>query len=270
MKKVIVTLFIVMIVISGCGFKDIDKRFFVVSIGVDKAEDKEKEYKVSLKLAIPNVEAKNIKSEHLLVSEEAETISEAVRVIKSRVDKELDFGHTKILVLGKEVVESDISHILDWFMRRRDIQKIAWMTIGKPTAKEILDLTPKAERLPSNSLFLAFGEAGTESPYISSEYLYLFRRELYERGVDPHLPIVEIEEKIFKINTVSIFKDAKQVLKLNQDDTKTFNTMLRGYDKLNLKVETDEYHFNLSVDKVSRDFTIDTFDTGKPVIKYNM
>ena len=36
--------------LSACGFKDIEKRFFVVSIGVDPAKDHSKKYLVSLKL----------------------------------------------------------------------------------------------------------------------------------------------------------------------------------------------------------------------------
>ncbi|MCM3726878.1 hypothetical protein M3226_14400 [Neobacillus cucumis] len=40
-------------VLGGCGFKDIDKRFFVVSIGVDAAKASSKKYLVSLKFAVP-------------------------------------------------------------------------------------------------------------------------------------------------------------------------------------------------------------------------
>ncbi|MBT2658238.1 Ger(x)C family spore germination C-terminal domain-containing protein [Bacillus sp. ISL-18] len=57
-------------VLSACGFKDIEKRFFVVSIGVDAAKDRTKKYLVSLKFAVPGP-SKDSPIEYQIVSQEA-------------------------------------------------------------------------------------------------------------------------------------------------------------------------------------------------------
>jgi spore germination protein KC len=90
--------------LSACGFKDIEKRFFVVSIGVDTAKDHTKKYLVSLKFAVPGP-SKDSPNEYQIVSQEANSISEAVRIIKTKVDKEIDFSHAKVIVFSESIVK---------------------------------------------------------------------------------------------------------------------------------------------------------------------
>ncbi|UPG62947.1 hypothetical protein [Metabacillus endolithicus] len=130
MKTKILMVVAALLFLGGCGYKDIDRRFFVVSIGVDKSDDKENMYDITLKLAVPSSETKTASTESRMMTESAETISEAVRIIKSKVEKELDFSHTKIIIFGENVVEDDLTNILDWFYRRRDIQAISWTAVG--------------------------------------------------------------------------------------------------------------------------------------------
>ena len=63
--------------------------------------------------------------------------------MKTETHKEFDFGHTKIIVLGKGLVEDNFSNVMDWFYRRRDIQLISQLGIGVPTAEAILLQKPK-------------------------------------------------------------------------------------------------------------------------------
>jgi spore germination protein KC len=255
--------------LTSCGYKDIDKRAFVVSIGIDKATDMEKGYEVNLKIAIPESEAKQQSKEFLLLSEKGETIAEVVRIIKAKASNELDFGHMKMIVLGDSVVQEDITQIMDWFSRRRDIQQIAFIGIGKPDAKSVLTLQPKGERIPSNTLFLFFGQTGTESPYVTTNYLFHFRRNLVERGIDASLPIIEAKDSNFSITSLSLIKDGKEALPLTPDQTMLLNVLNKGFDKVSFSVPfEEEKSFVLSLDQLSTNFTINTKDKG--FIKYNV
>ena len=57
------------LVLSAGGFKDIEKRFFVVSIGVDVAKHRTKKYLVSLKFAVPGP-SKDSPNEYQIVSQD--------------------------------------------------------------------------------------------------------------------------------------------------------------------------------------------------------
>ncbi|RSK26219.1 Ger(x)C family spore germination protein [Bacillus sp. HMF5848] len=265
MKYILV--FICCLLFTGCGFKDIDKRFFVVAVGIDKDKEKEENYLIHLKLAITTTEQKMGESNSIVVSESAETITEAVRIIKSRVDKELDFGHAKMILYGEDVVKEDIRNVLDWFLRRRDIQQIAWIGIGKPTAKDILELQPKSENIPGNALFLGFGYSGTETPYVASNYLFNFRRSLYERGISAYLPIVSVKDDLFNINTMALFEDFTMKHVLSKDETRILYALMSDISKVDIDIEEEEgFKFILTLDHVNKEYQIVTPVDRQPFI----
>jgi len=267
MKRVLLLLVLCSIFfLSSCGYKDIDRRYFVVSIGVDKGRDDL--YDISLKLAVPSGEVKTGSDESKIITESAETISEAVRIIKSKTDKELDFGHSKMIIFGEQLIKEDIDNIVDWFSRRRDIQEIAWTAIGRPNALKILEAEPVGERLPSNSLFLSFGNVGTETPYISSVYLFELIKLRAERGIDPILPIIEAEEKDYSINEVGVFSNLRHVLTINDEQTKYFNIITNDATKTEIKAEKENEtpYFIFSTDRVQSSYRIDTENTPAKIV----
>ncbi|WP_083678026.1 hypothetical protein [Paenibacillus sp. FSL R7-0337] len=172
------------VTITGCNFKDIDRRIFVVAIGIDPGQQ-EGTFKVSLKLAIPQGDVTKIDEKMQILTEESESISEALRRMKSKVEKELDYVHCKSVILGEGIAADDIRHVTDWAVQRRDIQLILNFAIGRPGALEVLRVKPPSERIPSNSLILAMSGQGTESPFISSVYSYQLMRSIYENGIGP-------------------------------------------------------------------------------------
>lgn len=254
-------IFIISLTLNGCnGFKDIDKRFFVVSVGIDKEKNEEEQqhFIVSLKIVLPSSQPKKEIEQFTILSEKGRTISEAVRTLKSRVDREIEFGQMKVIVFGKAVVQEDITYIMDWFSRREDIQQVAYVSIGDPTAKAILEMQPKQEQIPSNALFLTFGNTGIESPYITTTHLFQFRRNLYEKGIDARLPIVQIEEGTYLINEASIFLDSKQKIVLPPSKTKLINLLIERYDKIDLTVQENDEYFIISVDHFTMDYQLNS------------
>jgi spore germination protein KC len=235
--KIIASFCVLLLLLSACGFKDIDRRFFVIAIGIDSG--KNKKYEVSLKLAIPSPRTEPGQAKEQIVSEEAETIAEAIRLMKSKVDKEFDFGHAKVMVIGKDFANSHKlgRENLDWLFRRRDIQQIAYMSIGEPDAKSVVSLTPKSERLPGNALILAFSNEGTESPYIATEFLFDYYRRLKDHGKDPYLPIIRSLKDTFDISRTAIFHNDTKKLELSPEETSVLNQIVRRYPHILLSTE---------------------------------
>ncbi|MFJ5712947.1 Ger(x)C family spore germination protein [Neobacillus sp. NPDC093127] len=253
--------------LNGCGFKDIDKRFFVVSIGVDLAKDGPKKYLVSLKFAVPSP-SKDKTNEFAIVSEKADSMSEAVRIIKTKVDKEVDFSHAKVIVLSEQVVkEKGNAGIFYWFARRRDIQGIAWTAIAKPSALAVLKVKPKSENLPSNALILSLGKDGSETPYVISEFIFDMKYKLIEKGIDPILPIIEAEKDLFEINTVGLFNKSHMELKLGPEETKILNYLRKREEKSAVKVKKEKTTIVIDTHKVKTKYKIYTPKGKPPYIK---
>lgn len=137
----------------GCSFKDIDKRFFVVAMGVDWTGKEDKPYLVTLRLAIPASKVGEGMAESQIEYQEAKSIAEAVRNLKAHVDKELDFGHCRMFLFGASLTKESLEEPLNWLSRRRDIQLISYTAVAEPNARKLLEANPTTERLAGNSFF---------------------------------------------------------------------------------------------------------------------
>lgn len=272
-------LFLVMVMLcsvilsAGCGFKDIDKRIFIVAIGLDYTKNDTKPYRVILKLAIPSGTAKDSTGpRYTYLTKESATLAEAVRILKTHIDKELDFGQAKMIVLGENLLHRDMEKDIDFFLRRRDIQFISWMAIGRPTAEKVLKTEPSSEMAGSNALFNIFSGIGTESGYIITTYLFDFRRRLLEPGMDAIVPIIETNKKKTKfiINKAVVFKNHKEKVELTADQTKDYNTLSGNAEKVDVKVKKKGLDFALSVDTVKVKYKILTPANKAPVLKMDI
>lgn len=267
-------LIIILLSLSSCGYKDIDKRSFVVTIGVDKAESDDKKYKVLLKIAIPKADVKAGQEDFIISELESNSITQAVRMIKTLVPQELDFSHARAIIFGEDVMQEDIQELLDWFIRRRDIQKIAWVGIARPNAEELLKLKRKTERLPSNALFLSFGNTGTESAYIVSEYLFDFRKRLTEKGLDPILPIIEMKGAYFEINKAAIFDNDKIRMTLSEEETKILNVLLNRLSKADIRImkkgDEEQESFFIAASQLNTSYKLKIDSNNNLIIKVNL
>jgi spore germination protein KC len=236
---------------SGCGFKDIDKRFFVVAMGIDQGKTANS-YRVTLRLAIPSskIEAGQTKTE--VESIEAPTIAEAVRHLKSLVDKELDFGHCRVFLFGRPLMEKGVEDPLNWISRRRDIQLVAFLGMAEPDAFQVLKLHPISERYPGNALFLTFGSEGTESSYTITEYLFDWARRQTETGKDGYLPIIrrDIDSNSYRLDRVAFLDKKKLRLCLDPGETQLFNISAKKYEKSFIAVPYQNTRIVLALSQV--------------------
>ncbi|MBH5317221.1 Ger(x)C family spore germination protein [Paenibacillus sp. GSMTC-2017] len=222
-------------VLGGCGFKDIDKRFFVVATGFDLSGNENKPYRITLQLAIPSPQVEPGSSKTQYETIDAPSIAEGIRMLKSYVDKELDFGHCKMFIIGESLARKDITLLVDWMLRRRDIQNVANIAVGRPNAASILHIQPKSERYPGNALLLSFGADGTESSYSYAESLSGLARRISEKGIDPILSIVTNHgDKSYIINQVAIFDKTKIKAVLTPPETQLFNQLTNHFTKASM------------------------------------
>lgn len=263
--------FLSILLVTGCfNFKDIDKRFFVTVIGVDIIEETvnngEPTFKISLKAAIPAKEIEYGGSNFEVFQTEAKSISEGIRLLKANSNLELDFGHAKAIVFGKTLVEhANMADVMDFFLRRRDQQNIAWMSLGEPSAEAALLHKNNWERLPGNQLLLSFGEIGTESVYINSIMQFDFYRRFFERGLDPFLPITKIENDQSVINQLAIFNKEKAKLILTPSETKLFNMVANEFQKTHASGFVDGKRFDLFINDVTTEYGVKE-ENGKVIL----
>lgn len=271
--------------LAGCQLKDVDKRSFVLAFGIDSAAgneeseksgqggEKENLIEVTLKLAIPEGDPTKRNQEAVMISQISDSIPEAIRLLKSKVDKELDFSHCKTLLFGEGYAKNNITQMTDWMVRRRDIQLVAYNGVARPNAKEVLTLRPKSERVPANALILSLGKEGTESPFIVSIYSYNFRRHLSERGLDPILPLVEVNGKdkdTLLINKSVLLDKQKVRAELTPDESRLFNLLTTRNLRTSFNVEMEGSIYSYNMETTHSKFKLITSKEGKTVVQYDV
>lgn len=259
------------LLLSGCEFKDIDKRFFVVTIGIDQGTTNPEKMAVTFKMAIPTGAPKMGQEDFQTFTVESDSITEAMQKIKTHIDKELDFGHASALIIGESLAKKNIGQAIDWLTRERFIQEVGWMAIGKPTAKDVLDVRPRFERLPSNALFLTFGGTGVESQFRINQPLFAFYRNFYEPGIDPILSVIQESGNHLTIDHAVIFKHGRLKKILTDRETRLFNLLDGRIGHADLKVEMDSIVYGVHIDNYSAKFAINpTADGGTIQTKVKM
>ncbi len=275
MKKMMCCLLVITMsgVISGCQFKDIDKRSFVLAIGIDRPEDKGKrdQFEVTLKMAIPEGDPSQRSQESIVITEIAESVPEAVRLAKSKMDKELDFSHCKTMIYGEFIAKDNITPLVDWSSRRRDIQLIMFVAVGLPNAKEVVKMQTKSERLPGNALILGLSKEGTESPYIKSVYSFDLSRRATERGLDPIMPVVTAKHPdMLIIDKVALFNKQKMITLLTPDETRMLNLLSSNNLRSSFKVDAEDASFDFNLESSKSKYRIRTGKEGRAVIEYHL
>ncbi|SDT28659.1 spore germination protein KC [Paenibacillaceae bacterium GAS479] len=215
--------FAMLVPAAGCGFIDIDKRFFVVAIAIDKSGNEKKPYRVTIRLSIPSSKTEPGMEKSQIETIDAKEISEGLRILKSHVDKEIDLGHCKVFVLGDELARDDITAATEWMIRRRDIQSSAFVAVGYPDGMSILKKMPLSERYSGNTLFLTFGSDGTKSSFIRPEKLFDLFRRINEHGMDPYLPLIRVSKNGYEVDQLNLLDKKRIRLLLSADETQLFN-----------------------------------------------
>ena len=139
-------------------------------------------------MAITSAKVESGSSKTQIQTIDAPSIAEGVRHLKSFVDKELDFGHCRIFVMGKSLLEHGDPESMSWFARRRDIQAVSFVGVGDPDALSVLRVTPESERYPGNALSLTFGNEGSESPYTTKDIFFRSDPPLFRKRLGPGAP----------------------------------------------------------------------------------
>ncbi|TBL74581.1 Ger(x)C family spore germination protein [Paenibacillus thalictri] len=256
--------------LGSCGFKDIDKRFFVVAMGVDATGKKDKPYLVTLRLAIPTSKIGEGLAESQIEQLESESIAEAVRNLKSHVDKEIDFGQCRVFLLGERLVEHSLTETMNWLGRRRDIQLVSYLAEARPNAHTVLRGKPTTERLAGNAFFLTFGKEGTVSPYTVTEFLFDSFRRFKEKGLDPYLPVISFDGDSYVVEHLRLLNKNQGLLTLDPKETQLYNLSANAFARSGVGIRYKGKQLAFYISHASRTVSISKGDAPTVHLKLKL
>lgn len=164
--------------LSGCWDKvEIDKQAFVLGIGIDKYEEEKSQQQADLKMesrgskvpeesprnryaitfTYPNtglIAGKGEGDPNFVFTSVGENLYDVRKMLTSRINSNLFFGHTKLIVIGEEAAKDAVMmrEILDAIERSPNLGRKIDLMITPGKAKEILNCSPPAT--PAVGLFI--------------------------------------------------------------------------------------------------------------------
>lgn len=260
-------------VVAGCGYKGVDKRSFVVGIGIDAPEDSEHKYRVTLKVAKPISSLQNAtETEYAFLTQESDSVAEAIRFLETKDDKVLDFSQAKILALDEDLLQGDLFALMDYVVRRGDLQLVLYCMVARPSAEKMLRVQPILEAAGENALYNFFDGTGTESPFVTTTFLFEFRRDYDTKGLSAVLPIVvgNGDGTELEVNQAMVLKNSVPPVILSSTETKIYNTLFKDASGHGYKIDNEGYKFMLTIDRAKMKIKLDTEGEGPPVAKVSV
>ena len=148
MKKhlgVIILLIIVLVFPTSMSYQArLNMRIIVTGLAIDKVDG---EYQVTAQIikTTPGSKPPGTSAEVDFLTDKSKMLSEAVAKLAYKAGKVSSFSHTNFIVVGKSLLEDDVSVCLDYFVRDKIIKNSALVLFAEDKAGEELQKTKQTE-----------------------------------------------------------------------------------------------------------------------------
>lgn len=265
--------------LTGCnGSRELNKISIVMGIGIDKGQDPN-----TVKTTVQIAKVSDIKNSsqgsgnklesagYLNLTETRESISEAVKALNRKLDRQLIFSHNQVIVFGDDAAKDGIRRYIDFFLRHRETRLLVWMLVAKGPADRILDLKPPIEKTAAMSIghLIRNQEDVSQIPTVD---LKDFSAKLMSKTTSPVAPIIEVSKddknKIAYLSETAVFKKDKMVGTLNIMETRGLLWSTNGIRNgvVVIGKPSDKESVNVKTTHVKSKMTPKIKD-GKPIIK---
>jgi spore germination protein len=145
---------------TGCWDSiEIEQRGFVIGVGIDldekEGKDNESLLKLTQQFVVPEAMSgagagEGTEAAFQNIESKGNTIFEMVRTVAARTSRSPFYEHIKLIVISESVARSEkFPDVLDYFLRYPEMRRGIQVMITPNKAKEILELKPSNEKLPS-------------------------------------------------------------------------------------------------------------------------
>lgn len=278
--KKIMSIILVCILLSGCWDKiEIDRKSLTSIIGIDVGEDVGKEQeqkklkpdepytamdvkKVHLTFGAPDISKigpeKGASAEDIYLLADGYSMQDAISKISLQTSRDINFSHTKLLVLSKDLMTyPDIAkEVIDYLQREPSLNRMMYVALADGKAEEYLKYKPGMEKNIEGFLTGIIensSRSDTIFPITLNEFLVL----LSQNG-NAMLPIMTIErdKNQLEVSGVAMIKNYKVVGELSPVETSNL-VMLRGELKGGRRVTYLNGHpVDITIDGVDRKISV--------------
>lgn len=250
--------------LSGCWDKvEIDKQAFVLGIAIDKFEKEEKvqqkadlemesngareteesaRNRYSVTFTYPNtglIAGKGEGDPNFIFTSVGENLNDVRKLLTSRIDSNLYFGHTKLIVIGEEAAKDTmmLREIFDAIERSPSLGRKIDLMITRGKAKEILSCSPPPT--PAVALFIRdLMMQQSRTARIPDADLGYILRSMHESNTAIAPRIICSEDDV-KVAGCAVLKDFKMLGWLGELETRNLMILMNKVRNIQITVKVD-------------------------------
>ncbi|WP_347880106.1 Ger(x)C family spore germination protein [Paenibacillus sp. BK720] len=204
---------------------------------------------IELTIAVPDFElGKPEAVTDQMYSKTGRTGSEIREVMGTQIDKPLHPGKLSVVLFGRDKATSGVKKELDVLLRNAIHSRRMYLAVVDGKAKHLLE--EKFSRKDEKGMYLYhLLDANTRKGTLPSQNLHEFEYARVGKGLDPYLPLLQIQHGRVSVVGTALFRDDAYVASLNYNQSKFMKMLLKDMNQGIIEVKLDNGTF-LTVDNV--------------------
>jgi len=281
MKRIIIILFLLSFILTGCWDKvEIDRKIFVSTISIDAGEDIEKVKelkeikegdpfqersikKYSITYAFPDISKLGPENsggaEIQFINTDAYSMESGINMSALKSSRTFYFGQTKLLLISASILTNKeiFRDIMDFFERQHIINRMMYVLVCKGKAEDFIKFKPVTEKNVEeylSGLMINSKSNATILPVTLNELIILLRQN--GNAILPEITIDKVKNQLY-LSGVSVIKDYKIIGSLNPVEV-TDTELIRGEQQAGSKVlYVNGYPVDLEIYGVKRKIKVE-------------
>lgn len=213
---IVILVAVIVFMLAGCSAKrELDDRAIVAGIGIDLAEDSDRELAMTVQLV--TFQADNFgeggdagKSGTWNLNLTGRDPFEMVQAAVRNLDKPLYLSHNNVIVFGRKAAESGLRNYLDFFLRDYETRLSVPLMIAADSAEEVLSVEPQLDSVGAQTL-KSLSEIQNFNAQSVNTTVFAFAGNLESAKKATLIPLVKVEgeeeEKHNKIVGAAVFRE---------------------------------------------------------------
>ena len=242
-KKILILLLILLPLISGCNYKELNNLSIVNMVAIDYVDDK---YEVTVKVLNTEKESDNQNStfDGVTYKSSGNNLTEAISNISLTIPKQIYLSHLELLVISKDLANNKLKDIINYFINNSAINKNFSVLLSvDDKAEKILEVKELLSSYPYGNI-LGSIENSSNLSGISSDIKFIdLAYYLNTSYKTPVMPTVNLDDDELSIGDLAIFKNGKIVAHLDNQYNLGYNFMTDNIVEaiVNFKCDNDKY-----------------------------
>lgn len=270
-KKILILLVVLLPIITGCHYKELNNLSIINAIAIDYVDNK---YEVTVKVL--NTEKENDNQNNtfngVTYKSKGNNLTEAISNISLTIPKKIYLGHLELLVISKDIANNKLDDIVKYFINNNSVNKNFSVLLSlNDKAEEILKAKELLSSYPYGNI-LGSIENSSNLSGISSDIKFIdlayFLNTSYKT---PVISTVKLNNKKLSIDNLAIFKNKKIIDYLDNEYNLGYNFMTDNIVEaiINFKCNKDRENDKYSGVKITNSKTIirPIIKNDKPYIK---